>query len=75
MAFNLDTGQRQRLGTSGFEVFEPTAEGVLAWVKSTRPVPPREKVIEHVRTLIDEGLLPDAERRKLVRKGYRELAD
>lgn len=57
-----------------FEVFPPTADGILAWVKTTRPAPPRHDVIAHARRLAREGLLPAAEVERLAAAGYEELA-
>lgn len=65
---------RDRLTADGFDVFPPTADGILAWVKTTSPVPPRHDVIAHARRLAREGVLPAAEVERLAAAGYEELA-
>jgi hypothetical protein len=63
--------RRPERGFDGtFEVFDPTAEGVLAWVRTTRPTPPREDVAAHVAWLSERGLLADHDLRRLAAAGY-----
>lgn len=66
---------RRAPDTEGGEVFPPTAEGVLAWVRTTRPEPPREDVVEYVRWVVSEGHMTDEDVRSLIRAGYHELAE
>jgi hypothetical protein len=67
-------GAAQRLKVDGFELFAPNAEGILRWVETTRPSPPREAVVEHVRWLLREHLVADEDVRRLAAAGYPELA-
>jgi hypothetical protein len=67
-------GAIARLTVDGFELFAPNADGILRWVETTRPTPPREAVVEHVRWLLREHRIADAEVRRLAAAGYRELA-
>ena len=57
------------------EVFEATAEGILRFVATTRPTPDREAVVEHIRTLVDEGLLDEPHVDRLISAGFDELLD
>lgn len=57
-----DAGLADRMSGDG-DVFEPTAEGLLRWARSTRPAPSTADV---ARAAAD---LPDAEKRKLRRSG------
>jgi hypothetical protein len=59
-----------------FDVFPPTAEGILAWVESTRETggrrPTREAVRAHVESLRRDGLLSAADLHELAAAGYAE---
>jgi hypothetical protein len=61
----------------GSEVFPPTADGILAWVETTRETggrrPSREAVVEHVESLRERGLISDADVRRLAGE-YPELS-
>lgn len=58
------------LTDDGFEVFEPTAEGILRWVETTRPTPAQTDVAAHLSRLVDDGLLSEADQRRLATAGY-----
>jgi hypothetical protein len=53
-----------------FELFEPTAASILAWVRTTSPTPPREDVERHVRWLRERGLIGAEDLRQLRASGY-----
>lgn len=61
--------------TDALEIFPPTAQGILDWVRSTDPKPERSAVVDHARTLIDSGQMSERGRQRLVRAGYTELDD
>lgn len=67
--------QRVRLTEAGFEVFPPTASGILEWVRTTSPAPLRPDVLEHVRSLIASGHIVPEDVQRLIDAGYQELAD
>lgn len=67
-------GYRERLTDDGFETFEATAEGILRFVATTRPEPPRSDVIAHARSLVREGKLSAADVEVLEAAGYQELS-
>lgn len=65
---------RDRLTSDGFDLFPPTADGILAWLKTTQPAPARQDVIAHARSLARDGLLSAVEVELLAAAGYSELA-
>jgi hypothetical protein len=68
----VDPGAYERLTDDGFEIFDATAAGILAWVETTRPRPPRDAVVSHVLDLRRRGILPAADLAAL-RVAYPEL--
>jgi hypothetical protein len=66
----------ERFHPDPYELFPPTAAGVIAWAQSTRETggrrPTREAVIEHVRWLRERGLIGAADLRVLAAAGYAE---
>lgn len=77
MAVPADTRKRLNAeGVSGDSFRPDTAAKIIAWARSSSShVPEREQVITTARHAIDDGVLSDGERQKLVAKGYRELDD
>lgn len=74
MNSQIDRGQYERMSGDG-EIFPATADGILRWVATTRPQPPRADVVAHVRTLVDDVLFPEREVEQLIAAGYAELLD
>jgi hypothetical protein len=42
-----------------FEPIEPTAAGILAWVRTASPTQPREEVFRHMGRLRERGLISE----------------
>jgi len=61
------------LTDDAFDVFPPTAAGVLAFVATTRPEPLRADVLAHIRRLAESGVMLPAEVEKLAAAGYPEV--
>jgi hypothetical protein len=63
-----------RMASDPFELFPPTAEGILRWVETTRQTsggkPTREAVRAHVEVLRKDGLIGMEDLRRLRAAGY-----
>jgi hypothetical protein len=54
-----DVSAHVRMPPDPFELFEPTAAGILAWARTTSPTPPREDVLRHVGWLRERQLIAE----------------